>query len=392
MNIVFCADGTCNGPNEVDVDKYPDPTNVYRLFVQLNATPPTAGTPGSPVKKPLEIEIAQSDASGKTIQAAKYIDGVGDTTCPINYIFGAAAGAGVISRIVRGYTYISRNYSPGDQIYLAGFSRGAYTVRALAGLILHNGLLDPSTYDPNDRVAAYSLGAAAWYDYARTIVANGGIMGDFDKLTNTLPAFFFTPPKSYVPVQWISAIGVWDTVGAYGISAAYDAGGATTDLFPLANTKLSRSVGKGFHAVSIDEQRDDFVPILWDAAPNVVQNLFPGVHADIGGGYSIQNNEAQLSQVTLDWMIARLLGQGLKIYPNTLFGVVADPAGTAHQQWRYPPWIGTGLSQRNFASRQDLVVDGAVQRRETAGNVVFDPGTPPGLPAIIARYRPAYLP
>jgi uncharacterized protein (DUF2235 family) len=388
MNIIFCADGTCNGPNETDAEKYPDPTNVYRLFVLLSDTPPEAGT-----TKPLEIEITQQDGAGNAIQAAKYIDGVGDTTCPINYIFGAAQGAGLISRIVRGFTYISRNYRHGDQIHLVGFSRGAYTVRALAGLILHNGLLDPTTYNPDDKVSAYKLGAAAWYDYATTIVTNG-IVGDFAKLINTLPSFFFAARPSFVPVQWINAVGVWDTVSSYGFSAEVDATGATTDLFPLANTKLSQSVGRGFQALSIDEQRDEFVPILWDPAPNVVQRLFPGVHADVGGGYSIHNSQAGLSQITLNWMIDNLTGRGVKFYPNTLFNVVADPAGVAHQQWRYVPWIGTKLSQRSFAGRADILVDGAVQMREAAGNVVFDPGDTgvPQAAPVTGRYRPANLP
>ena len=75
----------------------------------------------------------------------------------------ATTGQGLIPRLVRGYTFISRHYRPGDSIYLIGFSRGSYTVRALSGLILDIGLLDNAAYDPNDKEHAYQLGTQAWY-------------------------------------------------------------------------------------------------------------------------------------------------------------------------------------------------------------------------------------
>ena len=79
--------------------------------------------------------------------------------------------AGLIARIVRGYTFVSRNYVPGDCIHLAGFSRGAYAVRALAGLIAAQGLLDAAKTDLADKGAAYRLGAAVWYAYRRAVLA-----------------------------------------------------------------------------------------------------------------------------------------------------------------------------------------------------------------------------
>lgn len=402
-NIVFCADGTCNGPGELDDLNHPDPTNVYKLFVELSATPPAAGA-----AQAAEQETQQTDATGAVEQAARYIDGVGDSDGPIMDLFGGAVGAGLAARIVRGFTFISRTYDPGDRIFLVGFSRGAYTVRALAGLILFNGLLDKNAYGlntipfgsagyPANQQQAYQLGAGAWYQYQRTVAVNGGVLGDFDKFMVGFPGFFYTAPEHMVPVAGLQAIGVWDTVGSYGFSAAYDDSGEKTDLFPLANTRLNALVGRGFQAISLDEQRNVFTPILWDAATNVVQALFPGAHADVGGGYSIFKGEAHLSDIALAWMLARLTSQGLITYPGTPFPLMPDPAGIAHQQWLYPPWTGPGFTRavRSFAGRSDITADPSIAARELAGTVVFDPGSnsvaPPVAP-VTGIYRPANLP
>src|ERR1700676_2203471 len=143
-NIVFCADGTWNGPSEVTGVSVTDTddtagevqttvgnvTNVFKLFSNLpgHVTIETLGSR-------LEQERVATDDTGTPLQVAKYLHGVGDSMNPIIKLLGGAFGVGIIARIVRGYTFISRNYSPGDAIYIVGFSRGAYTARALAGMI-----------------------------------------------------------------------------------------------------------------------------------------------------------------------------------------------------------------------------------------------------------------
>ena len=127
--IIYCADGTWNGPGQDENDdREPDPTNVYKLFVGLAGQPATETRDADEQEK----ELRQN---GRSVQVAKYVHGVGDSRNPIKKLMGGAFGAGTISRIVRGYTFISRNYESGDHIVVAGFSRGAYTARALAGLI-----------------------------------------------------------------------------------------------------------------------------------------------------------------------------------------------------------------------------------------------------------------
>ncbi|MDB5916410.1 MAG: hypothetical protein JWR40_644 [Massilia sp.] len=91
--------------------------------------------------------------------------GVGDWSNKLVRMLGGVFGAGVIARIVRGYTFISRNFEPGDKIVLVGFSRGAYTARALGGLIASQGLLNAANPDLDDKESAYRLATAAWHKY-----------------------------------------------------------------------------------------------------------------------------------------------------------------------------------------------------------------------------------
>jgi uncharacterized protein (DUF2235 family) len=126
-NIVFCADGTWNNSNEDEnVDRTPDPTNVYKLFLCLD------GTLSVDSLRDADEQEKELITDGNTQQIAKYIHAVGDSRNPIIKLLGEAFGVGVIARVVRGYTFISRNYEPGVNIVIVGFSRGAYTARALA--------------------------------------------------------------------------------------------------------------------------------------------------------------------------------------------------------------------------------------------------------------------
>src|SRR6185369_297540 len=161
--IVFCADGTWNGPEQqtgvTPIDSADDHgelngakvTNVVKLFANL---------------------------AGRVVQIAKYIHGVGDSNSFLKKAMGGMFGMGVIARIVRGYTFISRNYEPGDEIHIAGFSRGAYTARALAGLIASVGLLNRAHYDPTDKNEAYRLGIAAWCKSKNATLSGAGKLTD----------------------------------------------------------------------------------------------------------------------------------------------------------------------------------------------------------------------
>jgi len=380
-NVVFCADGTWNGPEEAtgrsvvdgpdDAGELPASkvTNVVKLFANLSGqvTPETLA-----LQK--EQEKALVDEQRATRQIGKYIHGVGDSDNPIRRILGGAFGMGVIARIVRGYTFISRNYVPGDAIHIAGFSRGAYTARALAGMIASVGLLNPAKYDPADKQHAYRLGIAAWEQWRRSA------LGKADKLTDLANALLNLvvgavadriPDGGLLPVDRIESVGVWDTVGSMGIPVY--AGRAHLDVFRFADTKLSDKVRHGFHAMAIDEQREDFPVTKWDDRTDISQVWFVGAHADVGGGYIAA--ESGLSNIALSWMMKKLSDAGVRIttplhYPPT----PQVPSQAIHTPWEEPPFNLRGRADRDV--RQADVFHASVARRWDGDHAYRLPGFP----------------
>ena len=378
--LVFCADGTWNSPNEDEnKDRTPDPTNVYKLFTGL------AGEL-SPESILLADEQEKSFAEGgETLQVAKYLHGVGDSRNAIVKLLGGAFGSGIISRIVRGYTYLSRNHQAGDRIVILGFSRGAYTARALAGLIASQGLLVGAS--ANDKEAAYRRGAEAWYRYRQATVRNPFSLAHLAEIVTDLPAFLShdsITEADLVPVDAIAAVGVWDTVGALGFPE-FGAGGRRVDAFRFADTRLSAKVQRGFHAVALDERRDDFAPTLWDPEDRILQVLFPGAHGDVGGGYPA-GAESGLSDRALQWMQGQLAEAGVRFHGGWAETLQPGAAATAHQPWAHLPWTlpGVALGPRSFP--QHLRLDPSIAQRRAAGPVVSEPGSAP------RPYDPANLP
>ncbi|CAM3927925.1 DUF2235 domain-containing protein [Rahnella victoriana] len=324
-NIIFCADGTWNGPMQDDNnDGLTDITNVYKLFLDIRGELDTVS-----LKLKDEQEKTTRDATGVITQVAKYIHGVGDSENFLNKLLGGALGLGIVERIVRGYTFISRNYVPGDKIFLVGFSRGAYTVRALAGLITTSGLLDASKYDLSDRDEGYRLGCTVWKTYRE---GSGKDQSWLQKKLRDLPAFFSNEVEAQKMITGveIEAIGVWETVGALGIPQ-YDHD-RRLDLFRFTDTALSKGVKYGRQAIAIDEERIDFTPVFWDLREGVFQALFSGVHADVGGGYAALNQGNGLSDCAYIWMRNELIHLGLNVKVKQYS---ADFRGQIHCEWGY---------------------------------------------------------
>lgn len=329
--IVFCADGTWNGPDEdEDKDGVPDITNVLKLFLILEGD-----NSWSSIRLKDEQEKVLSGADGP-VQVAKYLHGVGDSGNPIKRLLGGVFGAGVIARIVRGYTFVSRNYQPGDRIVIVGFSRGAYTARALAGLIASQGLLSPQRFNLADKDLAYSLGTAAWNAYRQQAAQRAKAAEtkrNFFNVLQQLPGFarMALKPEEMVDAP-VHCVAVWDTVGALGVPL-FDTKGDQLDVFKFADTELSTKVKHGVHAISLDEERVNFQPTLWSGREGVVQVLFAGAHADVGGGYPTANRESALSDIALQWMIDELAARGVRFgpVPND---VKPDPFAPAHEPWK----------------------------------------------------------
>jgi uncharacterized protein (DUF2235 family) len=360
--IIFCADGTWNGPGDVDENGQQvesadsKVTNVVKLFCNLagDITPETRA-----LKNEKEKVLLNPD--GAVAQIAKYLHGVGDSSNVLIRTLGGVFGAGIIDRIVRGYTFISRNYAPGDAIHIVGFSRGAYTARALGGMIAKVGLLDPKTYDASNKTRAYGLGIAAW---ARSkgiaLTGTDGISGLANRLLGDAQSLLGMQLKDnmLIPGVTIKSVAVWDTVGSLGIPNY--ASGARMDLFRFTDTALSDRIENGLHAMAIDELRVDFPVTRWDERKGVRQVWFAGAHSDVGGGYPPA--ECGLSDLGLGWMMKRLEELGAKFDSKLEF----DPqtAGlqmNVHTPWKNPPFNLTKQVPRQVLPSDE--VDESVIRR-----------------------------
>jgi len=203
-------------------------------------------------------------------------------------------------------------YRPGDDIYLFGFSRGAFTVRTLAGLILGCGILDADAYKVNeDFVRAVRQAYRAYRSRYRSLL--------FDVLAG--PVRRARGERAPVPLNLavtpqdarVRFIGVWDTVDAVG--APFNIGEFINRYiyaFKFRTTTLDRRVECGRHALALDEEREAFTPVLWDetGAPEgkIKQVWFAGVHSNVGGGYPRQG----MSLEPLEWMMAEAHAEGLR--------------------------------------------------------------------------------
>lgn len=324
---VVCLDGTNQVKNQTH------PTNIARIFDTLGGVAEDAGN-GS-------FETANA---GPPAIAGKYLPGVGAQGDPVLKVLGNAFGDGIAEPIVRGYTFLSRNYAAGDEIIITGFSRGATAARALAGLVASQGLLDSTRYDPTDKTAAYLRAVAAWYRYrggqpglanqAHLQLISGTLGAQAPQLT---PADFTAPPK-------ILAVGVFDTVSSLGLPVL---GSNLTPKFDfsICDTNLNDDIANGFHALAADESRDLFSPTFWAARAGVIQHIFPGCHSDVGGGFINRG----LSDGALDWMLTQLENVGLVCDRGRLNPPLA-PSATAPAQddGATFPFVLTPRSARAF--------------------------------------------
>ena len=378
-NIVLCLDGTWNGPNAVDKTGNLTPTNVQKLFESLKGSAPLAATAQ-------EQEVLwPATAGAAATQAAKYIHGIGDTDNALARACEGAVGLGLVARVIRGYTYLSRVYEPGDKLFIVGFSRGAYTARALAGLVVRQGLLDWKAMQLDaGSDTSYSAGLAAWQLYKTAIYQDDGnilhqLASVVSDLHDRLQLGLHPSPKlQFVSGAVIASIGVWDTVGALGIPyiVEQDQSPVRLDVFQFCDTVLNAHVASGFHAVAVDEQRVDFTPTLWDARDGVVQVLFPGAHSDVGGGNPVA--ESGLSDGPLTWIAQQLASTGVQ------FGAL--PAGKVDSiSVQHQPWIGGDVAYKTGARQfpPGLRLSQRVLLRAAAPTVLVERG-----PAPAGAYRP----
>ena len=312
--IVVCSDGTWQKPGQ------PDPSHVTSMARAVLPTAPDGIT-----------------------QAVFYDAGVGAEGGLRSWFVGGITGNGLTKNIQDCYRFLVHNYGDGDEIYLFGFSRGAYTVRSLAGLIRNCGVLAKS--QASRITEAFDL-----YRSAEVAPSSG-------------EAKRFRAKYSREASIWF--IGVWDTVGALGIPLR-GLRGWTMPKHRFHDTELSRYVRHGYHALAIDEKRAPFQPSLWQAKPKdgqtVEQVWFAGEHSDVGG----TSSNPILANPPFDWMRERASRAGLALDAalEPANGILDAKGGVGAL------WNRIGSSQREIGGETQSVHPSAFERyADRAGGV-----------------------
>ena len=271
--IVYCADGSWQTERSG--------TNVYKLYKALTLT---------------------------ADQVTFYDDGIGVDGSRAQMFLGGAAGFGLVEKVLAGYTKIAHVYEAGDEIFLFGFSRGAYTARSMAGMIASCGL-PTGKFDDSSVTKAFE----AYRDRANRSAILAGLTA------------------SGLGDATVRMVGVWDTVGSLGIPAAF--GKVDEKNFGFLDTGLHPDVKNAFHAMSIDEHRQVFPATLWTGKPapgqTIEQVWFPGCHGNVGGGTPLTggvDGSTRLSDIPLSWMMGKATSVGLTFDPTVFASYQNLPA------------------------------------------------------------------
>lgn len=391
--LVFCFDGTWNRLSA------PNPTNV--VITAQSVTPIT---------------------SKGVVQIIHYDSGVG--TGEDDHWKGGLFGEGLIDKIAGAYTFLVFNYEPGDEIFVFGFSRGAFTARAFVGFVRNLGIIQRKHAPKiSDAVELYKARKEAGDHDAEELLNfrwkySPEICVDVEE-----DAWRVRNCHGYATgmgtVVRIAYLGVWDTVGAIGVPS---------DLFfaKYANRNekyfdldLSSMVVSARHAVSIDEERKTFAPTLWpnfealnaslgftSAAADAPyqQKWFPGNHGSVGGGGDIRG----LSDRALVWILDGAEKMGLEVDrdpESPLFALAPDDLASLENMMPVAPTLVSGLEalilqkapRENGPTRIEEVSDSALRRwREPAENLPErNPYRPPplaGVADVIATGAPPAKP
>ncbi len=355
-NIILLSDGTGNSAGKLRK------TNVWRLYQALDlSTPPKPGQPR---------------------QIACYDDGVGTSAFMPLALLGGAFGWGLKRNVLDLYTFLCRNYEPGARIYGFGFSRGAFTIRILIGLVADQGLVDADSEEELRRRAKWAYRAYRRNRYPANLLVTGA-RGLRDTMVGCLAPLHLEAkgaggrlagcwaavrgPGQYQSDQiekfkqaaglargeyqpLFAFVGLWDTVDAYGLPID-ELTRAWSWLFPLSvpDRQPSPEIKHACHALAIDDERLTFHPVLWDEqkllpGQTITQVWFAGMHSNVGGGYA----DDALSYVSLNWIMAEAekAGDPLAFKPRERDDIrdKADPYGKLYDSrqglggiYRYAP-------------------------------------------------------
>jgi hypothetical protein len=271
-NIILLSDGTGNSAAQLHK------TNVWRVYRSL--------------------DLSSDD------QLAEYDDGVGTSSLRPLKLIGGGFGVGLARNVRHLYAFLSRNYrDSGEKVFAFGFSRGAYTIRMVIGLVRNQGLVDPELPEQPFQREVLRRWDAFRRERFRIL----------RRKPSPQPARREVEKQGLVPE--FEFVGLWDTVGAYGLPI--DELQHAIDLyiypFSFSDRHLSSIVKCAYHALSLDDERRTFHPILWDESDpgerkRIQQVWFPGVHSNVGGGYPKDG----LAYVSLEWMVTKANKLGLR--------------------------------------------------------------------------------
>jgi uncharacterized protein (DUF2235 family) len=291
-NIVICLDGTGNQL------KAKGNTNVVRLYEMLDL--------GDPAR-----QIAYYDPGVGTFSAQGAWTPLARR---LTKLAGLAVGYGLRTNLAEAYTYLMQEYEEGDRLFVFGFSRGAYTARALVGLLHAVGLLRPGS----ENLVPYAVGV---YARNRTLSAD-----DWTQLHGFAAAFCRkVHGRTSVPVDFM---GLWDSVKAAGV-LRWNLRWLYTRQIP--NVRIAR------HAVSIDEKRRPYREYLISPredppVPVIDEVWFAGVHSDVGGTF---DDDPRLPQITLKWVVEGAWASGILLkegaYGKSCGVSIDNASGTVHR-------------------------------------------------------------
>jgi uncharacterized protein (DUF2235 family) len=302
--IILLSDGTGNAASKVWR------SNVWRLFESL-------------------------DLTGKK-QVAFYDDGVGTSSFKPLAILGGVFGYGLKRNVLDIYKFLCANYeSADDEIYGFGFSRGAFTIRVVIGLVLDQGLVrgntDAELYE-NAKLAYRAYRANLFHTVFR-------LEAPFRWIRDAVLRLFghrYDQTRNRT-VEKIKFLGLWDTVAAYGLPIDEMARGVSKWLFPLElpDRNFNHGIEQACHALSLDDERTTFHPVLWNekgVPPGQLHQVwFAGVHSNVGGGYP----DDSLAHIPLYWIMKSAEATGLKFKTATSSDPAqrADPDMVVLQKW-----------------------------------------------------------
>jgi uncharacterized protein (DUF2235 family) len=308
----------------------------------------------------------------------------------VNGFMGGVFGKGLDENIRQAYEWLIENYNDGDEIFIFGFSRGAFTARSLAGLVAIEGILKGgSPIGVTELFDRYKKGDEESIWKLKAMEASG----DTSKLTVQEKWLL-----KYTHAVDVKVVGVWDTVGSVGVAAG-NIPGISRSTFDYHQTGLRIHILNNYHALAIDEHRNDFAPTLWDVHhpkdPNAVtaqarplsgveQRWFVGAHANVGGGYQSD----VLAQAPLRWMMKKAESHGLSFKSevdldgDALRAVIAD----SRKSWGPVYGIISPPLYRTIGQEPDVREDGShINVNETIDASVFQRWRAD------ATYRPANL-